>query len=125
MKIWMALLAGVLMLAVTGIAEAKGHHKNAGAKAAATHSSHVSGKLVSVAPDGTSIVIKQGKKHGGAELTVQTDANTKVKIDKVAGKKVSDLIPGMHVKVTPATGVAQKIKARTHHKHHKHSAKTA
>jgi hypothetical protein len=118
MKFWTMLLVPALVLAMVGVAEAKGKHASSttGHKHA-TKAPHISGKIVSVATDGTSIVIKEGKKKGGQEVTVTTDASTKVTIDKVKGKAVTDLTPGMHVKVTPTTGTATKIKAHTKHKH--------
>lgn len=113
MRIWVTLLVAVLVLGLTSTVEAKGH------KSHAAKGSHLSGKVVSVSADGKSVVIKQSKKHGGQEVTVQTDTSTTVKIDSVAGKQVTDLTPGMHVRVSPATGTAQKIKVCTKH-HHKH-----
>jgi len=116
MKVWMMMLVGVLMLGLVGVAEAKGHKNHSGATQKQTH---VCGKIVSVATDGSSIVIQTGKKSGGQQVTVQTEPATIVTIDKVTGKKVTDLTAGLHVKVTPATGVAQTIKAHTHKKHNK------
>ena len=59
--------------------------------------------------DGVKVTVKA--KDG--DVVVVTDASTAVIIDKVEGKKVSDLQTGMTVKVTPPTGVATEIKAKT------------
>jgi hypothetical protein len=119
MKFWMLLAVPVLVLGIVGIVDA------AGRNAAANKLDSLHGKVLSVAADGSSIVIKEGKKQGGQELTVQTNAGTAVTIDRVSGKHVSDLVPGDRVKVYPATGVATKILARIPHHHGKHGAAPA
>jgi hypothetical protein len=113
MKFWMKVLVPVLVLGLVGIADAKGKK---GAKEPA-----IMGKIVSVAGDGSSIVVKEGKKQGGADVTVPTAASTKVTIDGAAGKAVSDLKAGEKVSVKSKAGTAKSIKAKTPKakKHHK------
>lgn len=61
--------------------------------------------------DGTNLIIKTGGKDG-KEVTVATDANTKVTIDG-NDAKLADLKPGNRVVVTPKEGVAKEIRCRT------------
>jgi hypothetical protein len=105
MKFWTKLLVPVLVLSLVGVAEAKAAKGEKKAK----HEG-VAGKLVSVS-DGTLTISHGGKKAGAKEVTVKTDASTKVTIDGVSGKAVSDLKPGEKVVVSPATGTATEIKA--------------
>ena len=67
----------------------------------------LNGKVVKV--DGTSLVVATG---GKSTVTVATDGTTAVTLD---GKTVAlgDLKEGMYVHVTPATGPAAKIGAKT------------
>ena len=113
MRFWTKVLVPVLVLGLVGIADAKGKK---GAKEPA-----IKGKIVSVAKDGSSIVVKEGKKQGGTNVTVPTGASTKVTIDGTAGKTVSDLVKGEKVKVKSKGGTAKLIKAKTAKakKHHK------
>jgi len=70
------------------------------------------GQVVKV--EGDKLIIKTRGEGGaeGKEVTVATDANTKVTID---GKeaKLSDLKPGNRVVITPKEGVAKEIRCRT------------
>src|ERR1700722_19905628 len=104
MKFWTKVLIPVLVLGLVGIADAKGKK---GAKEPA-----VKGKIVSVAANGTSIVVKQGTKNSGSDGPRPTASSTKVTIDGTAGKAVSDLKAGEKVKVKSKGGVAKTIKAK-------------
>ena len=66
------------------------------------------GKVVKV--EGEKVIVKTGDKEP-KEVTVTTDAKTKVTVD---GKeaKVADLKANMSVTVTPAEGIAEKIEAK-------------
>jgi hypothetical protein len=108
MKLWTMLLVPALVLSLVGVAAAKDKEEKG-----------IKGKVVSVAADGTSLVIKESKKEGGQDLTVTTDANTAVTINKESGKKVTDLTAGIEVKITPTTGTATKITATEKKKDHK------
>ncbi len=118
MKLWMMILAAVVTLGLTGMAEAK-VHKSAGIHVK-HHVPHISGKIVSISTDGTSIVIKESKKHGGQEVTITADASTKVSSGHHKSETLSYLKVGMHVKVTPVSGTATHIKVLVKHTHHKH-----
>ncbi|MDD4888574.1 MAG: DUF5666 domain-containing protein [Phycisphaerae bacterium] len=67
------------------------------------------GKVVSVNVDKGEVVVKPKE---GADVTVTTNADTKVKVD---GKdaKLADVKAGMGIEVKPATGVAASINAHT------------
>ncbi len=108
MKFWKQLLIPVMVLGLAGVVEAKG---TKGAGKGAAKEPAVKGKIVSIAADGTSIVVKTGKKNGGEETTVTTNANTNVEIDGVKGKAVMDLEVGEVVNVKSASGAASEIKA--------------
>lgn len=84
-------------------------------KAAESKPAMLRGKIKSVDADNNKIVVLVRAKRGAEpkEVTVTTDANTKVSIDKVADKKVSDLKADMFVVVTPTEGTATEIKAST------------
>jgi hypothetical protein len=98
------LLAAVAILGLAGFAmAAKG-----GGKAPAG----LIGKVVSVS--GTDVTVKA--KSG--EVVVKTDASTTVTIDGAASS-VDKLTAGMMVTVTPETGVATKIVAKTAAAHKK------
>ena len=99
MKALSMLVVGMLVLGVASFAMAA---RDKGAKAPAG----LHGVVVSV--DGTNLKIKVKKD----EQTVATDANTVVTIDGEA-KTLGDLKAGMNVTVTPATGTATKIEAKT------------
>ena len=69
------------------------------------------GKVVSVASDGLSFIITSGRKDP-KQTTVTCDANTTVTIDGNASK-VTDLKEGLFVEVSPATGTAKTVTAKT------------
>ena len=103
MKIWMSVLAAVVVFGLAGVsqaAKAKGEGKG------------LKGQVVSVAADGTSVVITTGGKKNATELTIPVDKETTVTVDGAASK-VSDLKKDMYVMVSPATGTAKTITATT------------
>ena len=102
------LLAAVAILGLAGFAMAA-----RGNKAPTTAGLH--GKIVSVDAAAKTVTVKA--KSG--EVVVTTDASTKVTIDGVDGKAVADLTAGMIVTVTPETGTATKIDAKTAAAHKK------
>jgi preprotein translocase subunit YajC len=67
------------------------------------------GTIVSVDADKGTLVVKPKE---GDNVTVTTDANTKVRLDE-KDAKLADLKAGMMVTVIPATGVAKYIIAKT------------
>ena len=77
-------------------------------RAAKRNADALTGKLEKV--DGTTLTILSGRGKKAAQVTVTTDASTKVKVN---GKEatLADIKPGMHVVATPNTGTAQKITA--------------
>lgn len=110
MSRWSLALALVAVLALAGFASAAKAGKSA-AKGAATKST-VQGSVVKV--DGEKLIIqtKTNRKAAGEEKTIETGKDTKVTVDGKEGKLV-DLTAGMNVKVTPATGKATKIVAKS------------
>ena len=111
MKLWSMVVAFALALSFVGVAgAAEGKKKEK--KAETT----LQGTVASVDASGNVKVTKKVAKKdaGGAaeEVTIATDAKTVVTIDGKAGK-VSDLVAGMQVRVTPTTGKAEKIEARS------------
>jgi len=101
-------LLAVVILGLIGVAQAQVQGKQ---KAKGEKKPSVSGVVVKV--EGEKLVVKVAPKGGDAkEVTVTTDNKTKVTLD---GKKAAlgDLKEGMKVKVTPDTGTAQKIDAKT------------
>jgi RNase P/RNase MRP subunit p29 len=95
------LLAAVAILGLAGFAmAAKGNRGN-------KVPTGLMGKVVSVT--GTDVTVKA--KTG--DVVVKTDDSTAISIDGADGKKVADLKKGMMVTVTPETGTATKIVAKT------------
>jgi len=68
----------------------------------------LSGKIVKV--DGDKVIVKPDQKDA-KEVTVATDAKTKVTVDGKEGK-LADLKATMAVMVTPAEGTAELIAAK-------------
>jgi len=104
-KIVVLLLAGCLVMGLACMAAMAADEKPAEQKS-------LHGKVVKV--DGTNLIVsvkERGAKEA-KEVTVATDDKTVVTLD---GKdaKLADLTAGMRVKVTPATGTATKIEAKT------------
>ena len=102
MKIWIAAIAGMLMVGFTGVA-----HAAKPAKA----DKPVMGQVKSVAEDGKSIVIMTAGKTP-TEVTVTVDEKTVFTLD---GKdaKVKDLKADLYVTVKPGTGTATTVDALT------------
>jgi len=107
MKVLMQMVALVLVLGLVGMTYGQATQKAEGDKAAT-----LKGKITKV--DGANVTVTVKSDAGDAkDVVVKTDAKTAVIVDKVEGKKVSDLVVGMSVTVTPADGVATEIKAKT------------
>jgi hypothetical protein len=98
MKIWMTALVLLLMVGLTGVAEAAKKEKA------------VKGQISAI--DGAKITVTTGGKKNPATVDVTTDDKTMVTRD---GKdaKVADLKVGDYVSITPDTGTAEKITAST------------
>jgi len=109
MRILVGVLSALLVLGLAASVEAArgGGGGRGGVKAALKP---LVGTVVSV--DGTNVKISKKGKAGEAaqDVVVETDANTVITVDGVAAK-LTDLQPGMSVKVTPSTGKATKIEA--------------
>jgi len=114
MKRWTLVLSlAAVVLCGQALAAEKGKEKGKGEKKPVDA---LIGKIVSVAPNATDdkltdIVVKTHGKES-KEVTVQADESTTVTIDKEAAKP-ADLKADMYVKITPATGKAEKIVAST------------
>ncbi len=115
MKILMSVIVTMLVCGLVGVAQAK---KPAGGKTKGDKP--VRGQVVSVAADGTNVVVvTSGKK--ATEITVSTNEKTKVTIDG-ADAKLTDLKKDLWVQIAPGIGTATTIKATTtkpEKKHHK------
>jgi hypothetical protein len=110
MKRFALLLSVLAVFSLVGIAHAAKGDK--AAKADKKGAEVQAGVVASVDANGNVKVTPKVKKGEAApaDLTIATDTSTVVTIDGNPGK-VSDLTPGMHVKVTPKTGTATKIEA--------------
>jgi len=105
MKVWMSAIVAMLVCGLVSVAQAK---KPAdGTKP----DKPVKGKIVSVAADGTNVVVMTSGKKAN-EVTVTTDDKTKVTIDG-ADAKLSDLKKDQWVEISPGIGLATSIKATT------------
>jgi hypothetical protein len=104
LKVWINALALVMVLGLVSRVMAD--------DAPAADATPVKGVVVSVAADGTSLVINTGTKKAPVQVTVACDANTTVTVDGAAAK-LSDLTAGEHVSITPATGTAKTITAKS------------
>ena len=106
MKTLMIAVVALLIGGLVGVAQAK---KPADGKGKT--GKPVRGQIVSVAADGTNVVVMtSGKK--ATEITVTTDDKTKVTIDGTDAK-LADLKKDLWVQITPGTGLATDIKATT------------
>jgi hypothetical protein len=102
MKSWALVLVMVMAVGLVGVVDSLGASAKAAKTAKVNKGDGVYGKVVSVAADASSLVVKQGKK----EVTVKVDAGTQV---KGAATTVAGIKPGENVKVTLAGGVAKEI----------------
>jgi hypothetical protein len=73
------------------------------------------GKIVSVAQDGSSMVVQAPGKNG-KQITVTFAAHVSITIDG-KGAMVSQLAAGDHVRVNPKSGDATLVEAKTPQKH--------
>jgi hypothetical protein len=105
-------LAIVAMVNVAGAADgAKPAKADKGAKAAkADKKAALKGDVVKV--EGTNLTISSGKKANPKEVVVATDDKTVVVIVGKEGK-LADIKAGQKVVVTPETGTAARIEAKT------------
>ena len=105
MKVFMSAIVALLICGLVGVVQAKapadGKKKE----------KPVRGQIISVAADGTSVVIMTAGKTA-SEMTITTDAKTKVTVDGTEAK-LADLKKDLYVLVTPGTGVATTITATT------------
>jgi hypothetical protein len=101
MKLWTAVLAIAAALSMAAVAEARGGAAKAGKPGKGPT---LRGTVVSVAADGTSVVIEKQKTH--EQVTVPVGPETRV---KGAAAKVADLKAGERVAVRPDTGTAKVI----------------
>lgn len=108
MRTWATIAtAALLALGLAGLAEARGH---AGKRGEAAKHDVLQGKIQSVAADGKSLVVARK----GGTVTVTVGANTRVQLRTAKHRKaqpgtLAALQVGKHVKVTPATGTAERI----------------
>ena len=112
MKTWTKFVAALAIVGFVGAANLQAADAPAGDKPAKKEGAAkgVRGKFVKV--DGTNVVISQGKKGEAKEVTIATDANTKIKVD---GKDatLADIKDGMMINATPETGTAKTLNAMT------------
>jgi len=103
------LLALAAILCMVGFAMAQDAPKDAPKK---TRTPSIWGKIVKV--EGTNIVVASRNRDTKEtkEVTVATDANTKVTLDEKEAT-LADLKADMFVRITPATGTAEKVIAST------------
>jgi hypothetical protein len=101
------LLALAVVLGMVGVAVAA-----EGDAPKKTRTPGIWGKIVKV--EGTNIVVAARSRDSKEtkEVTVATDANTKVTLDEKEAK-LADLKADMFVRITPATGTAEKVVAMT------------
>jgi hypothetical protein len=114
MKRILTLASIVLALTlVTGTAHAKGvkgDKANKGDKTAKRDPNSVVGKVQKV--DGNTLTVLQGHGKKAGEVTITTDANTKIRVNG-QDAKLTDIKPGMRVVASPNTGTATKVVANT------------
>jgi hypothetical protein len=110
MKRLVTLASLALALALTaGVAEAGKNNPNKPAKAdraGKRDPNTIAGKVQKV--EGTTLTVTTGRGKKAAEVTVTTDADTKVKVNGQEGK-LDQIKPGMHVVAKPNTGTAKTI----------------
>ncbi len=109
MRRWMLVLAAAVSVAFAGSAMAGKASKAQKAKdqlAGTISKIDVRAKEISVQPKAPKDA------SSDAPVLITIDEKTTIKVDGVAGQ-IGDLKEGMAVKVTPATGTAEKIEAKT------------
>jgi hypothetical protein len=113
MKRFITIASLALALSVgAGVAEAGKNNPNKPAKgdrAAKRDADAVIGKVQKV--EGDKLITSAGRGKKAAEVTVTTDADTKVKVNGQDGK-LDQIKPGMRVVAKPNTGTAKTIVAR-------------
>jgi hypothetical protein len=107
MKRFLTIVSVALCLAL-GAATTQAAKPNKGDKAAKRNADAVTGKVQKV--DGNTLTVLAGRGKKAAEVTVTTDAETKVKVNGQDGT-LAQIKPGMRVVATPNTGTAKMIRA--------------
>src|SRR3954447_6269196 len=93
-----ASVALVLALGAASAQAGKADKPNKADKAAKRNADAVAGKVQKV--DGNTLTVLAGRGKKAAEVTVTTDAETKVKVNGQDGT-LAQIRPGMHVVATP------------------------
>ena len=113
MKRFLTIASVTLALVLgAGVAEAGKNNPNKPAKgerAAKRDADAVTGKVQKV--EGDKLIVLAGRGKKAAEVTVTTDANTKVKVNGEVAK-LDQIKPGMRVVAKPNTGTAKTVVAR-------------
>ena len=121
MRIWACVMAGLLVLGLGGMADAKG---KAGKPAKAKKHHVLKGTVTSVAPDGKSLVVR--KKHATASATLGESTKVLLKSGRHAKAQpgtTADLKKGKKVTVRPAKGTAKTVVVHESHKKAKAAGK--
>ena len=103
-----ASVALVLALGAASAQAGKADKPNKADKAAKRNADAVAGKVQKV--DGNTLTVLAGRGKKAAEVTVTTDAETKVKVNGQDGT-LAQIKPGMRVVATPNTGTAKMVRA--------------
>jgi hypothetical protein len=103
-----ASVALALVLGAASTQAAKPNKADKADKAAKRNADAVTGKVQKVAGNTLTVLAGRGKK--AAEVTVTTDADTKVKVNGQDGT-LAQIKPGMRIVATPNTGTAKMIRA--------------
>jgi len=106
-----ASVAIVLALGTASAQAGKGNKAdkpNKADKVAKRNAEAVTGKVQKV--DGATLTVLAGRGKKAAEVTVTTDADTKVKVNGQDGT-LAQIKPGMRVVATPNTGTAKMVRA--------------
>jgi len=105
-------VALVLALGTTSAQAGKGNKANKGDKAAKKDPNSVVGTVQKV--DGNTLTVLAGHGKKAAEVTVTTDASTKVKVNGQDGT-LAQIKPGMRVVASPNNGTATTLRASDAH----------
>jgi len=103
------LLAFVAVLGLAGLAMAQ---EDAPKKKRKARPKGLMGKIVKVEGANVTIAKRTRGEKKATEVTIETDGQTKVSVDRKEAT-LADLKPGMYAFITPETGTATKIMART------------
>jgi hypothetical protein len=103
-----ASVALALVLGAASTQAAKPNKADKADKAAKRNADAVTGKVQKV--EGNTLTVLAGRGKKAAEVTVTTDADTKVKVNGQDGT-LAQIKPGMRIVATPNTGTAKMIRA--------------